>query len=85
MTPETLRKWLNNILIADAFLVMAGFSWFVFSITGAFLGFPSFYRFWIKFWFPLFQPAIGILIVGAVASGVWGWAVRKLEASKSDR
>jgi hypothetical protein len=79
MSAESLRKLLNNILVADILVVMAGFVWFVFSATGTFLGIPLGYKLWSQLWLPLFQPALGILMAGALISGIWGWIARKMQ------
>ncbi len=79
MSLERLRQWINNFLIADLLVVVFGFSWFVFSVSGAFMGIPLGYNTWSKLWVPLFQPALGILMAGALISGLWGWIAKKIE------
>ncbi len=82
MTSSDLKRWLDNLLIAIVFLVFAGFVWFVFSVTGAFVGIPLGYKLWMQLWLPLFQPALGILMAGAVLSGVWGWLAKRRQGSE---
>ncbi len=77
MTSSDLKRWLDNFLIAIVFLVFAGFVWFVFSVTGAFVGIPLGYKLWMRLWLPLFQPALAILMAGAVVSGVWAWLEKR--------
>lgn len=76
MAKVDLKKWLDRVLIGVVGVVVAGFSLFVLSITAAFMGFPQGYALWRQLWYPLFQPALGILMLGALASGLWGW-IRK--------
>ncbi|GAB4210851.1 MAG: hypothetical protein OHK0012_02200 [Synechococcales cyanobacterium] len=74
---STLRQWLNTLLVADLFLVLAGFIWFVLAIVTTYAGIPVVYKLWVQLWFPLFQPALGILMAGAVVSGLWQWLERR--------
>jgi hypothetical protein len=77
MSVSDWKRWLDHFLIALVFLVFAGFVWFVFSVTGAFIGIPLGYKLWLRLWLPLFQPALGILMAGALLSGVWGWLEKR--------
>ena len=78
---EKARELLNNLLVADVMVVFFGFSWFVFSVSGAFMGIPLGYNLWLKLWYPLFQPALGILMAGALISGAWGWWAKRQQSS----
>lgn len=78
---QTLRQWLNTFLVADVMVVGVAFSWFVLSVSGAFLGVPLGYNLWLKLWYPLFQPALGILMAGALISGAWGYVAKKINKS----
>ncbi|MCT0252297.1 MULTISPECIES: hypothetical protein [unclassified Synechocystis] len=69
-----LLTWLDRILIADVFLVLLGFLWFAIAVVGESTGIPLGYQVWQKLWIPLFNPAISILILGALSS----WAIKKL-------
>ncbi|MCJ2543942.1 hypothetical protein [Thermostichus vulcanus] len=82
MTSSDFKRWLDNVLVAIVFLVFAGFVWFVFSVTGAFAGIPLGYKLWMRLWLPLFQPALGILMAGALLSGVWGWWEKRRQRSE---
>ncbi|MEN9205387.1 MAG: hypothetical protein Q6K70_06240 [Thermostichales cyanobacterium DRC_bins_46] len=75
-----LRRWLNRLLVADLLLVLGGFIWFVLAIVATYVGVPAVYRWWVQLWFPLFQPALGILMAGAVISGLWGWWSKRSDA-----
>ncbi|NJK63853.1 MAG: hypothetical protein HC921_15240 [Synechococcaceae cyanobacterium SM2_3_1] len=75
---ERLQQWLNAFLIANLFLVAFGFGWFVLSVSGAFMGIPLGYRLWSQLWYPMFQPALGILMAGALISGIWSWVAKRL-------
>lgn len=81
MTGMDLKVWLDRVLVGVVCVVVAGFSLFIMTVTAAFLGFPQGYSLWAKLWYPLFQPALGILMLGAIASGIWGWIRKQRESS----
>ncbi len=64
---DKLLNWLNFILVADVFLVIG-------DASGINLGLDL----WHKLWIPLFNPAIGILMGGALLSGIISWVSKKL-------
>ncbi len=72
-----MDKWINRLdqmLIAIVFVVILSFIWFIFAVSGAFVGINLGYRLWIQLWLPLFQPALGLLMAAALGN----WAVRWL-------
>ena len=71
-----LLTWLDRVLIADVFLVLLGFFWFAIAVVGESMGVPLGYHLWQQLWIPLFNPAIGILILGALGS----WVIKKIAA-----
>jgi hypothetical protein len=71
---EQLLVWLNRLLMVDVFLVLAGFFWFAIAVIGRYAGVPLGFDLWNKLWIPVFNPAIGILILGALLS----WLINKL-------
>lgn len=77
MSGTGVKQWLDRVLIGVVCVVMAGFGLFVLSISAAFLGFPQGYSLWARLWYPLFQPALGILMLGALVSGLWGWLMKQ--------
>jgi len=72
---EQFVKWLNRILIFDVFLVIAGFLWFAVAVIGESTGIPLGFKLFQRLWLPLFNPAISILIAGAIVS----WAINKIQ------
>ena len=68
---EQFVKWLNRILIFDVFLVIAGFLWFAVAVIGESTGIPLGFKLFQRLWLPLSNPAISILIAGAILS----WAI----------
>ncbi|MCJ8283030.1 MAG: hypothetical protein MJK14_25315 [Rivularia sp. ALOHA_DT_140] len=79
---DKLLNLLNKFLVADVFLVLIGFFWFVIAVICRSTGVPLGWELWYKLWEPLFTPAIGILMAGALASGIISWVSRKLESYK---
>lgn len=73
---ETIVKWLNRILIADVFLVLAAFLWFAIAVIGRSLNIPLGFDLWYQLWQPLFNPAIGILFLGAICT----WLINKISS-----
>ncbi len=77
---DKFKNLLNTFLVADVFLVLLGFGWFAVAVIGRSTGIPLGLDLWYKLWEPLFTPAIGILMAGALLSGIISWVSRKLEA-----
>ena len=71
---EQLLIWLDRFLIADVFLVIFGFLWFAIAVVGKSMGIPLGWEIWYKLWQPVFNPAIGILFMGAFVS----WLIKKV-------
>jgi hypothetical protein len=76
---ETFLVWLNRLLVFDVFLVLFGFSWFVIAVIGRSIGVPLGWEIWYKLWQPLFNPAIGILFLGAIVTWLINKFIRKIE------
>ncbi len=72
---EKLLLWLERFLVADVFVVIIGFIWFVVALTGKFLGVSLGWEIWYRLWQPLFNPAIGILFAAIFLS----WGLKQLE------
>lgn len=71
---EQFLTWLNRLLVIDVFLVLFGFFWFAIAVVGHSIGVPLGFDLWYKLWQPFFNPAIGILFLGAILS----WLVSKI-------
>ncbi|NJL62115.1 MAG: hypothetical protein HC903_10120 [Methylacidiphilales bacterium] len=79
---EKFLNWLNIILVADVFLVFLGFGWFAIAVIGDASGVHLGLDLWHKLWIPVFNPAIGILMGGAILSGITSWVSKKLSANR---
>jgi hypothetical protein len=71
---EKLLTWLDRFLIADVFLVIIAFFWFAIALVGRSVGIPLGWDIWYQLWIPVFNPAIGILFMGALLS----WIIKKI-------
>lgn len=71
---EQLLKWLNRLLVADVFLVLFSFFWLMVAVIGEGLKVNLGLSLWYKLWEPVFTPAIGILMGGAILS----WVINKI-------
>lgn len=71
---EKLLTWLDRFLIADVFLVIIAFFWFAIALVGRSMGIPLGWDLWYQLWIPVFNPAIGILFMGALLS----WIIKKI-------
>jgi hypothetical protein len=76
---EQLITWLNRILVADVFLVLFGFIWFAIAVIGRSLDISLGFDLWYRLWQPVFNPAIGILFLGAIISWLAGKISDKLD------
>ena len=74
---KQIVTWINRLLIADVFLVIFGFGWFAIAVVGRYLNIPLGFDLWYRLWIPVFNPAIGILFLGAFAT----WAINKLSST----
>jgi hypothetical protein len=67
---EQFLTWLNRLLVFDVFLVLFSFAWLVIAVIGEMMEVPLGWKLWTGLWQPVFTPAIGILMLGAILSGV---------------
>jgi hypothetical protein len=77
---EQFLTWLNRLLVADVFLVLFGFFWLAIAVIGRSMNIPLGLDLWYKLWQPLFNPAIGILFLGAILTWLIGKITPKIES-----
>ena len=68
---------LDRLLVLDVFLVLAGALWFGLGVVLHLRGSDSALAAFQRLWFPLFQPALGLLMLAALLSGGLGWWRRR--------
>ncbi|NEQ43797.1 MAG: hypothetical protein F6K00_09665 [Leptolyngbya sp. SIOISBB] len=80
---DRVLNGLNWLLVANLFFVFASFGWFATAVVGRSLNVNLGLEIWYSLWTPVFQPAIGILMAGAIAIGVLRWVSNKLASLRS--
>ncbi|TVQ19880.1 MAG: hypothetical protein EA367_10255 [Leptolyngbya sp. DLM2.Bin15] len=75
---DRIVGWINLALMANLFLVLFSFAWLAIAVIGKGLGVSLGLDLWYRLWEPLFTPAIGILMIGALLSGVISWVTKRL-------
>lgn len=78
---DTLIYWLNQFLVADVFLVLLSFFWLAIAVFGRSVGIPLGLDLWYRLWEPVFTPAIGILMAGALTSGLISQISKRLNSN----
>jgi hypothetical protein len=78
---DRLIGWLNQLLVVNVFLVLLGFVWFAIAVVGRSVGVPLGLDLWHRLWQPVFTPAIGILMAGAILSGLISWLSKRLKTN----
>ena len=80
-TPPTrlqqLKGAMDTLLVVDVFVVIAGALWFATAVALHSQHVEGPLTLFQKLWEPLFTPAIGLLMVAALLSGVLGWWQRR--------
>ncbi|MGA7936668.1 MAG: hypothetical protein WCA35_24145 [Kovacikia sp.] len=80
---DKLLQWLNLALMADLFLVLVSFFWLAIALLGRSAGISLGLDLWYKLWDPVFTPAIGIFMAGAILSGIVSWVSKRLDSRQS--
>ena len=76
---DKMLDWLNLALMANLFFVLFCFSWLAIAVIGRTSGVPLGLDVWYKLWQPVVQPALGILMTGAIVSGISSWVSKKFD------
>lgn len=71
-------NWLDRLLMVDLFVVLISFFWLAIALVGRAADIPLGLEIWYQLWEPVFTPAIGILMLGAIANGVARQISRRL-------
>ncbi len=66
----------------NTFFVLLSFLWFVLALAGRSVNLPLGFDLWYRLWDPIFMPAIGLLMGGAILSGISSWIVKQLQGSE---
>ena len=76
---QAIKQIVDRILVAAIFVALGAFAWFAVAVAGASAGIPLGFDLWMQLWQPLFQPILGMVMAGALVSGIWGWIRRQRE------
>lgn len=84
-TPITQRisSLISWVLVADLGLVLLSLGWFLVAVLGRSMNVDLGLDLWYSLWNPLIMPALGVLMAGAIASGIVGWVGRRFNADAS--
>lgn len=74
---EQFFKWLNLALMLDLFFVLFSFVWLAIAVIGHTANVSLGLNLWYKLWEPVMQPALGILMAGALISGISSWVAKR--------
>lgn len=74
---DRLLNGLNTALMFNLFFVLFCFGWFVIALIGRSTQVNLGFDLWYSLWEPLIMPAIGVLMAGAIVSGVSSWVGKK--------
>ena len=74
---DRLVNGLNTLLMLDLFFVLFCFFWFAIALVGRTTDINLGFDLWYSLWDPVIMPAIGILMAGALVSGISSWVNRK--------
>jgi tetrahydromethanopterin S-methyltransferase subunit E len=77
---EKILQGINLVLMADLFFVLLCFLWLAAAVVGELTGISLGLNIWYQLWQPIVQPALGILMAGAILSGVVSWVNRRLSS-----
>ncbi len=74
---DRLLSGLNTLLMFNLFFVLFCFAWFAIALVGRSTHVNLGFDLWYSLWDPVIMPAIGILMAGALVSGVSSWVGKK--------
>lgn len=80
---EQFLNGLNKLLVFDVFFVLFSFLWFAIALLGNALGINLGWDLWYRLWEPVFTPAIGILMAGAILSGIINQITKRFQSNDS--
>lgn len=77
---EKFLNGLNKLLVFNVFFVLFAFFWFAFALLGKAVNLNLGFDLWYRLWEPVFTPAIGLLMGGAILSGMISWINKRWQA-----
>lgn len=77
---EKFLNGLNKLLVFNVFFVLFAFFWFAIALLGRSFNINLGWDLWYRLWEPVFTPAIGILMAGAILSGIIAQITKHLKS-----
>lgn len=74
-----LKDFVDKVLIADFFFILFALAWFAAGLVQQSTGSSALLDSWYSLWQWVFQPAIGVLMLGALSSGLINWVSEKMQ------
>ena len=84
LSKSDLKKYLDNFLLCNLFVVIFSSLYFLFSLIMEINGKSIFLDFFRKIWEPFILPAISILIFSSLLLAIISWLKRKLLLEEED-
>lgn len=81
---DRLMSGLNTILMLNLFFVLFCFAWFALALIGRSTQVNLGFDLWYSLWEPVIMPSIGILMAGALISGISSWVGKKFLKAPSE-
>ena len=74
---DRLISGLHTLLMLNLFFVLFCFFWFAVALVGRATEINLGFDLWYSLWDPVIMPSIGILMAGALVSGISSWVSQK--------
>jgi hypothetical protein len=81
---DRLMGGLNTVLMLNLFFVLLCFFWFAIALIGRSTNVNLGFDLWYSLWNPVIMPSIGILMAGALISGLFSWVSKRFAKASSE-
>ncbi|WP_392349930.1 hypothetical protein [Parasynechococcus sp.] len=78
------KRWLDRLLMLNVLVVFLGAGFFAVAVVTQSQGKNAPMDLFQQLWQPLFTPAISVLIMAALTSGILSWWQRRVQKPRSD-
>ena len=83
-TEPLWKRWLDRLLMLNVLLVASGAVFFTVAVVAQSQGRDRAMDLFQQLWQPLFTPAISLLIMAALISGIVSWWQRRVQTADRD-
>ena len=80
---DQILRLINLLLMVDLFFVLFCFFWGVVALIGKLNNLTLGFDLWVSLWAPVMQPALGIMMAGALISGASSWISKRFSSDDS--